>query len=187
MKKDILRTIKKDMQAVRHNKKDVQRQIKAELAELEASRKEELAENESVTDFGMRAWFNRQVNERYDLLRLDVVMDVYDCWHNDQMYYLIYKDGSDVCISAEEILSGEPFPKMSDIVYAEMSSAGDYMDTETGKLDWYSDERIEACGGNYDDEDEHKWRYETAIQFKFGTAWSARWSRKHPEFVPITV
>lgn len=188
MKKDILRYIKNDMWEVRHCKKDVQAMLKAELAELEARRKEALAENESldVSDVS-KAWFNRQTNETYDRRRQELISSVYDRWHNDQMYHLIYKDGSEVVITAEEILSGEPFPKMSNIVYAELSSADDHMDTETGDLHWYSDESMEASGWDYDAEDERVWQYETAIQFKFGTAWSQRYSRQNPEFVPMAV
>ena len=188
MKKDILRYIKNDMWETRHSKKDVQAMLKAELAELETRRKEALAENESldVSDVS-KAWFNRQTNETYDRRRQELISGVYDRWHNDQMYHLIYKDGSEVVITAEEILSGEPFPKMSDIVYAEMSSADDHMDTETGDLYWYSDERMAACGGDYAAEDEAVWQYETAIQYKFGTEWAKRWSQKHPEFVPMEI
>ena len=187
MKKDILRYIKNDMWEVRHCKKDVQAQLKAELAELEARRKEAIAENDDVADLEVRGWFNREVNERYNRLRQELIGDVYNDWHNDQMYHLIYKDGSEVVITAEEILGGEPFPKMSDIVYAELSSTDDHMDTETGDLRWYSDESMEASGWDYDAEDERVWQYETAIQFKFGTAWSQRYSRQHPEFVPMAV
>ena len=76
---------------------------------------------------------------------------------------------------------------MSDIVYAEMPSADDHMDTETGDLYWYSDERMAACGGDYVAEDEAVWQYETAIQYKFGTEWAKRWSQKYPEFVPMEI
>ena len=188
MKKDILRCIKNDMWETRHSKKDVQAMLKAELAELETRRKEALAENESldVSDVS-KAWFNRQTNETYDRRRQELISGVYDRWHNDQMYHLIYKDGSEVVITAEEILSGEPFPKMSDIVYAEMSSADDHMDTETGNLYWYSDERMEACDWDYDVEGERVWQYETAIQYKFGTEWAKRYSRQHPEFIPMAI
>ena len=187
MKRDILKLIKNDMWETRHNKKDVQAMLKAQLAELEARRKEAIAENDDVADEEVRGWFNRDVNRAYDRRRQELISNVYDFWHNDQMYHLIYKDGSEVVITAEEILGGEPFPKMSDIVYAELSSADDYMDTESGDLHWYTDERMEACGWDYDVEDEHKWQYETAIQFKFGTEWSQRYSRQHPEFVPMAV
>lgn len=188
MKRDILRFIKNDMWEVRHCKKDVQAQLKEALNELEARRKEALAEYAGLPeDDWYRAYAFRTTNERYDRERTEVVSRVYNQWHNDQSYHLIYKDGSVVCIHADEILSGEPFPKMSDIVYAEMSSADDHMDTETGDLHWYSDERMEACGWNYDAEDEAVWQYETAIQFKFGTEWSKRWSRLHPDFVPVEI
>ena len=187
MKRDILKLIKNDMWETRHNKKDVQAMLKAQHAELEARRKEAIAENDDVADEEVRGWFNRDVNRAYDRRRQELISNVYDFWHNDQMYHLIYKDGSEVAITAEEILSGEPFPKMSDIVYAEMSSADDHMDTETGNLYWYSDERMEACDWDYDVEGERVWQYETAIQYKFGTEWSKRYSRVHPEFVPMEI
>ena len=187
MKRDILKLIKNDMWETRHNKKDVQAMLKAQLAELEARRKEAIAENDDVADEEVRGWFNRDVNRAYDRRRQELISNVYDFWHNDQMYHLIYKDGSEVAISAEEILSGEPFPKMSDIVYAEMSSADDHMDTETGNLYWYSDERMEACDWDYDVEGERVWQYETAFLYKFGTALSKRYSRVHPEFVPMEI
>ncbi len=187
MKRDILKLIKNDMWETRHNKKYVQAMLKAQLAELEARRKEAIAENDDVADEEVRGWFNRDVNRAYDRRRQELISSVYDFWHNDQMYHLIYKDGSEVVITAEEILSGEPFPKMSDIVYAEMSSADDHMDTETGDLYWYSDERMEACDWDYDVEGERVWQYETAIQFRFGTEWAKRWNQKHPEFVPMEI
>ena len=178
MKRDILKLIKNDMWETRHNKKYVQAMLKAQLAELEARRKEAIAENDDVADEEVRGWFNRDVNRAYDRRRQELISSVYDFWHNDQMYHLIYKDGSEVVITAEEILSGEPFPKMSDIVYAEMSSADDHMDTETGDLYWYSDERMEACDWDYDVEGERVWQYETAIQFRFGTEWAKRWNQR---------
>ena len=188
MKRDVLRCIKNDMWETRHNKKDVQAMIKRELAELEARRKEALAEYADLPeDDWYRAYAFRTTNEAYDQRRIEVIGRVINQWHNDQSYHLIYKDGSVACITAEEILSGEPFPKMSDIVYAEMFSADDHMDTETGDLDWYSDERMEACDWNYEAEDERKWQYETAIQFKFGTEWSRTWKQAHPEFIPMEI
>ena len=187
MKRDILKLIKNDMWETRHNKKYVQAMLKAQLAELEARRKEAIAENDDVADKEVRGWFNRDVNRAYDRRRQELISSVYDFWHNDQMYHLIYKDGSEVVITAEEILGGEPFPKMSDIVYAEMSSADDHMDTETGDLYWYSDERMEACDWDYDVEGERVWQYETAIQYKFGTEWAKRYSRQHPEFIPMAI
>lgn len=188
MKRDVLRFIKNDMWETRHSKKDVQAMIKKELAELEVRRKEALAEYADLPENDWyRAYAFRTTNEAYDQRRVEVIGRVINQWHNDQSYHLIYKDGSVACITAEEILSGEPFPKMSDIVYAEMSSADDHMDTETGDLDWYSDERMEACDWNYEAEDERKWQYETAIQFKFGTEWSQRWKQAHPEFIPMEI
>ena len=135
MKKDILRYIKNDMWETRHCKKDVRDMLKYELAELETRRKEELNDNAALdVSPESLAYFNRQTNERYNKRRQELIGQVIDRFHNDQMYHLIYKDGSEVCILAEEILSGAQFPKMSDIVYAEMSSGDDHMDTESGDL-----------------------------------------------------
>lgn len=187
MKKDILKTIKNDMWGTLSNKKYLQAHLKKLLAEVERRRKEALAEHDGIEDINFRNWLNQQTNEIYDRRRREVIDEEYECWHNDQTYYLIYKDGSEVVISAEEILGGVKFPKVSDVVYAEMSSADDHMDTEAGDLYWYSDERMKACDWNYDAEDEARWQYETAIQYKFGTEWAKRWAQNHPEFVPIAI
>lgn len=187
MKKDILKSIKNDMWAVLACKKQAQQQLKMEVAKLEAERQQALASHKDVDDFGTRYWLDKMTNEAYDRQKTNVIQDVYDQWHNYQSYYLIYKDGSEVCISAEEIIAGMKFPKMSDIVYAEMSSADDHLDTESGELDWYSDERLEACGWDYAVEDERKFQYETAIQYKYKTEWARRWKESHPDFVPIKV
>ncbi len=185
MLKDVLKTIKQDMKDVRSNKPYMQAVLKAELAELEARRKEALSEYADLPESDWyRGYAFRTTNEMYDQRRIEVIGRVIYQWHNDQSYHLIYKDGSVTCITAEEILSGEPFPKLSDIVYAEMSSADDHIDTETGDLHWYSDEHMEACDWNYEVEDDHKWQYETAIQYKFHTEWSIRWKAEHPDFVP---
>ena len=66
MKRDILKLIKNDMWETRHNKKYVQAMLKAQLAELEARRKEAIAENDDVADEEVRGWFNRDVNRAYD-------------------------------------------------------------------------------------------------------------------------
>ena len=187
MKKDILKIIKNDMWDTLSNKKHLQAHLKKLLAEVERQRKDDLAEHDGIEDMNFRKWLNQQTNEIYDRRRREVIDEEYECWHNDQMYYLIYKDGSEVVISAEEIISGVKFPKVSDVVYAEMSSADDHMDTETGDLYWYSDERMKACDWNYDAEDEAIWQYETVIQYKFGTVWAKRWAQDHPEFVPIAI
>lgn len=104
MKRDILKYIKNDMWYTRHDKKDVQAMLKAELAELEARRKEELDDNAALdVSPESLAHFNWQTNERYDRRRQELIGRVIDRFHNDQMYHLIYKDGSEVVITAEEI------------------------------------------------------------------------------------
>lgn len=76
---------------------------------------------------------------------------------------------------------------MSEIVYAELSSADEHIDTERGNLDWYEEEALKVCDYDYEKEDERKWQYETAIQFKFGTEWSARYNQNNPGFVPAVI
>lgn len=188
MKKDVLRTIKNDMWDVRANKKYCQAEIKLRLREVEQRRKDALAEYEALPeDDFFRSYAFRTTNERFDRERIDVVKEVFDRYDNYQSYYLIYNDGSSVVITAEEILGGEPFPKMSGIVYAQMVSADDYMDTESGDLDFYTDESLQKCGYDYSVEDERKYQYELAIEFKFGTQWSKELHASHPEFVPMAI
>ena len=102
MKRDILKLIKNDMWETRHSKKDVQSMLKTELAELESRRKEALAEYVGLPeDDWYRAYIFRTTNAAYDRRRQELISNVYDRWHNDQMYHLIYKDGSEVVITAE--------------------------------------------------------------------------------------
>lgn len=90
MKRDILKYIKNDMWYTRHDKKDVQAMLKAELAELEARRKEELDDNAALdVSPESLAHFNWQTNERYDRRRQELIGRVIDRFHNDQMYHLI--------------------------------------------------------------------------------------------------
>lgn len=188
MDKKVLKYIKNDMWEVLYSKKYLQATLKTKLKELEMERKESLAEYDNLSeDDWYRGYCFRSINKRFEDLRIRLIEEEVSQWHNDQSYYLIYKDGSEVCITAEEILCGERFPKMSDIVYAELLSADDHMDTENGELDWYSDEAMQACDYEYDVEDDRKWQYETAIQFKFSTAWSFRYKKTNPDFIPVVI
>lgn len=76
---------------------------------------------------------------------------------------------------------------MSEIVYAELYSADETKDTEKGELDWYSEKALENCDHDYGVEDERKWQYETALQFKFHTEWSTRYRKANPSFVPAEI
>lgn len=188
MNKETLRYIKNDMWQTLYNKKDLQAVLKRKLKQVEAERKEALAENEGYGyDENSLAWFNERTNRIYNQRRIAVIENEYSQWHNDKSYYLIYKDGSCVCISAEEILGGEKFPKMSDIVYAMLQSADEIIDTEGGDVDWYSDAHMEACDWNYKVEDNRKWQYETAIEFKFGTEWAIKYRQNNPGFIPVEI
>lgn len=189
MNKETLRYIKNDMWATLHSKKDLNAVLKTKLRELEQNRSESLAEHEKSAggDYRFRDYCFSNVNKIYDNLRNRLFIEEISRWHNDQAYYLIYKDGSDVYITAEDILNGEKFPKMSDIVYAELNSAYESIDTEKGELDWYTEEVLKACDYNYEVEDERKWQYETAIQFKFHTEWSIRYRKANPNFVPAEI
>ena len=176
------------MWGVLSNKKYLKAELKTRLKELDADRKEALAEYAHMAeDDSYRQYAYRTTNENYDRMKTQAIVGILDYYHNDQSYHLIYKDGSEVCITAEETLSGEKFPKVSDVVYAELSSADDHFDTEVGQLDWYTEERLKACDYDYAAEDDRKWQYETAIQYKYQTEWSRAYSRKHPEFVPIEI
>lgn len=183
MLKDKLSYIKNDMLEVRGNRKWLRALLKTKLAEIENERKAAIADNNAldVCDES-KAWLNSRTNETFRKRKIDAIWDEYENWHNDQSYYLIYRDGSETVIDANEILAGgKPFPKMTSIVYAEMQSADDWVDTETGDLD----EMIGDCmDAGYDD---RKFQYESAIAFKYGTAWSRRYAAKHPDFVPMKI
>ena len=185
MLKDRLDAIKKDMRDVRSNRAACQSELGRHLRRLERERREALAENER-SDIGeaSRLCERDRIEKRFERLRAIAVDDIYSRWHNEQMYYLIYRDGSEAIVSAEDILAGEKLPRLTGIAYAELSSADDHFDTETGDLFWYSEERLQACGYDYNAEDDRKWQYETAIQYKFSTPWSQRWKKEHPDFVP---
>lgn len=185
MLKDRLKAIKADMRDVRGNRADCQREVRQKLRELERERRKALAEcKRNYPDERSRCCALDRINRNFDKLQELEQDRIFSQWHNDQQYYLIYTDGSEGITSAESILLGDKLPRLSGIVYAELSSAYDHFDTETGDLSWYSEERLEACGHDYEAEDDRKWQYETAIQYKYGTAWSQQWSQAHPEFVP---
>ena len=185
MQKDRLNAIKKDMRDVRSSRSACQSELDRRLRELERERREALAENERCkASEAYRLCERDRIEKRFEQLRAVAADDVLSRWHDEQVYYLIYRDGSEAIISAEDILSGEKLPRLSGIAYAELSSADEHYDTETGDLDWYAEERLQACGYDYEAEDDRKWQYETAIQYKFSTFWSQRWRREHPDFVP---
>ena len=189
MLKGYLKSIKDDLWSVLSEKKYVQRAIKERERELKAYLKGEMARNAEIwRDYpDALAYQNRQDKERVDRLLFKAVTEISGMHHNDQSYHLIYKDGSEACVTAEEILLGEPFPKVSDVVYAELSSADDNYDTETGDLNFYSNEAMEACDGDYAAEDERRWQYDAAIEIKYGTKWGIRWMQNHPDFVPVAL
>ena len=188
MLKNMLKAVKDDLWNVRSNKKYVQSAIKQKVKELETSRKEYLAENARIySNPSSLAFHNQLENERFDRMRTEAICHIFSQWHEDQSYHLIYKDGSEVCVTAEEILGGEPFPKLSDIVYAELSSGWEHYDTETGDLDWYSEEAMKACDYDYDAEDERRFQYDTSIEIKYKTEWGCRYAREHPDFVPVVL
>ena len=185
MLKDRLKAIKADMRDVRSNRAACRSELNYHLRRLERERREALAENKRCKASEAYRLFERdRIEKRFEQLRAIAADDILSRWHNEQVYYLIYRDGSEAIISAEDILVGENLPRLTGIAYAEMFSADEHFDTETGELDWYAEERLQACGYDYEAEDDRKWQYETAIQYKFSTPWSQRWQKEHPDFVP---
>lgn len=182
MKKEILSFIKKDMCEVRSNRKLYKAQLKHELNELEIRRKDALAIYVGIPvsdDYG--EYSLGYINDLYKSCRNRVIESVRNDFYNEQTYYIIYKDHTEVYITAEDILNGEKLPKFTDIVYAEIISADNHMDTETGEIEWEK--------GPYDNfvADQIRWEYETAIQYKYGTEWSKRFGMLHPDYVPMEI
>jgi len=186
MLKDMLKTIKEDMRSVRSYRQDFQAELKEQLAEIETARKDALARDTEFAYDKNDKWHiaccNRETNKRYDSLKQKATEDIIWRYDNGQVYRFIYKDGSEAHISAREILNGAKLPRLSNIAYAEMSDADWHIDTETGELNWYSNEHMEACGWDEDVADESVFQYETAIEVKYGTEWGKRYSQEHPKF-----
>lgn len=101
------------------------------------------------------------------------ISSMYDRYDSENLYYLIYKDGSCVCISDSDLISGEKMPKLTGIVYAMYSGTCDSWDTETGELHWYEGSITES-DFDWEAEDERKMAYENAIEIKYGTEFGKR-------------
>lgn len=188
MKRDVLKAIKSDMREVLGNKKCLKAEIKTRLKEIEEQRKEALSDYMNLPENDLcRQYMFRSLNESFDRRRVDAINGLFERYHNDQNYYLIYEDGSFICITAEEILDGKKLPKMSGIVYAHMQSADDDMDTEIGDRDFYTDERMAACDYDYSAEDERLFQYELAIEIKYGTEYGVHYIAKHPDYQQIAI
>lgn len=176
MKQDYWKMIRENMREVRKLRDTCLREIRQESKEERRSYRQRMSE---VPEHDYSGYRKDQIYREYNnrLARLqDSILRQYN---NDQVYYLIYRDGSDVTISAEDILLGEKFPKITDVVYAEMSSADDHVDTETGELDWISDSALDKYG-DYDSSYAAKDEYEIKIQFKYETEWARRHSELNP-------
>lgn len=153
--KEILRLIKSMMKDAHSNVKYVEAEVRA-LRKKQAQRMKEYLE-------GFEGYRRMMEKERLERIFAKEVAAIYDSWGAEDSYYLIYKDGSCVCTSDAELISGEKLPKLTDIVYATYSGTCDSWDTESGELCWYRDT------DDYEAEDERKAAYENAIEIKYGT------------------
>ena len=128
--------------------------IKAQIKKIEKAFAERIAEE-------LATYSERRMRE--------AIFEEYSRWDGETHYYLIYKDGSCVCISDEDLISGDPMPKLTNIVYAHYQDGYDEMDTESGALHFYEGDEVD-----YEAEDERKEAYENAIEIKYGTEFGKR-------------
>ncbi len=158
---ETLRAIKSMMREAHSNVKYIQAEEKA-LRKEQAQRMKEYLE-------GMDGYWRIREKERLERIFAEEIDALYSNWDAEDSYYLIYKDGSCVCTSDAELISGEKLPKLTDIVYAMYSGTCDSWDTESGELHWYEGDEVD-----YEAEDERKEAYENAIEIKYGTEFGKR-------------
>lgn len=170
MKKDYLKTIKDDITEVyRSNREYFRQEVKEALAEIEADHKEAMSRHAAV-------WGDSPdylAAEIYAERKRETYFRLVDDYSNGQFYYFIYKDGSAVTVTAEDLLTGgAKLPKLTNIAYALMEDADSWIDTEIGDLDAYFD-------GVAPDEDlpdrlERLADYENSIEARFGTEYGLK-------------
>lgn len=142
--------------------------IKAQIKKIEKAFAERIAE-ELATYSDPDEYFAVQYKARMERRMREAIFEEYSRWDGETHYYLIYKDGSCVCISDEDLISGDPMPKLTNIVYAHYQDGYDEMDTESGALHFYECDEVD-----YEAEDERKEAYENAIEIKYGTEFGKR-------------
>jgi len=188
MIKENLNTIKERIKEIKDNRKLVKAIFKEEFNKLEKEKKhmineykKEYKNNEFYLDHMIRTAEN--IYQKKVSQMCNNTINNYSC---EAGIYLIYKDGTDAYVLEDDLLTGyDEFPKITNIAYAEYSDGYEHYDTETGELDWYSDERMEQCDYEYEIEDENKFQYEMSIQCKFHTEYSEKYMIDNPNFVPI--
>lgn len=162
--KELLREIK---DRIKESHRDIP-YIKAQIKKIEKEFAERMAE-ELATYSDPDGYFAMQYKESMERRMRDAIFAEYSRWDGETHYYLIYKDGSCVCISDEDLISGDPMPKLTNIVYAYYQDGYDEMDTESGSLHFYEGDEVD-----YEAEDARKQAYEDAIEVKFGTEYGRR-------------
>ena len=162
--RELLKEIKERMKDSHKNVYYINKQIKKIEKEFAERAKEELA-----TYSDPDGYFAMQYKESMRVRLQRAILDEYNRWDGETHYYLIYKDGSCVCTSDEDLISGDPMPKLTDIVYAHYQDGYDEMDTESGALHFYEGDDVD-----YEAEDARKQAYEDAIEVKYGTEYGRR-------------
>lgn len=155
MNKQALAEIKDAYKALRSNIPEANKLIKK-------------AQKEYQQKINESQWFFERDFARQSLQRS--ITKAIDYYSDDDSFYFIYKDGTEVCKDAEDILNGEKI-KLTDIIYACYGNCACEFDTDIGTFtffdDFEDDEALEA-----------KEKYETSVQYKYNTAWAQRQNRK---------
>lgn len=155
MKRDILKEIKEMMKESHRNAALLAREAK----NIEKEYKVKMKEEEKECDCFYWTYRKQQIETEM----LNKINNLYKSYDGETMYYIIYKDGSCIAISDEDLINNEKMPKLTDIVFASYNGPNDSWDTEIGELHWYEDV------DDYEAEDERKAEYENAIEIKYNT------------------
>lgn len=181
MNRENLKLIKQDMKDLYSSSKYVQAELREARKELKKEYDAEMKENKKIC-YPEHLWiWNKETDEKFKGIWIKTYDEIVTSYHNHQCYYFIYADGTEAIVQAEDLLTGDKMPKLSGIVYAEMESADDWIDTEVGDLDSYLEDE-DGCR-----DFELQERYDISVQCKFNTAWSIRYRKNYPDFEPMQI
>ena len=147
-----------------NNLKTIKKDIIVDIKQIISFRKEFNAEVKTlIKGFGGNLDTLSKHMYNYYLNQYNHIVSQY---HNDQMFWFIYKDGSQLIFNAEEVLTGEvKYINYSNIVFAHCRTGYDEYDTEIGNHEWQ---------GDTDEQFEAREKYFSNIEIKYKTKWGLK-------------
>lgn len=155
-----------------HNLIDSRKNYNYEYKKLLAEKKKEYNESDNYElmqwreCFKFEEYINSEINSCYRRHLIEKASELLENFHYNESFMIIYKNGTQSLISAEEILTGEVKGiDYSNWAYAYMLDAGEEMDTDTGELEYDI---------SIDEEAEAHEEYMHNIEVKYGTEWGKK-------------